>query len=51
MLLTNFSFIWVLQISIWYLTFLMNIYLGILVFQLGIFVNVKTLHVLIHVAF
>ena len=26
-----------------YSTFLINIYLGILVFQLGIFVNVKTL--------
>ena len=40
MLPTPFSFIWVLQMLIGYLTFLINIYLGILVFQLGIFVNI-----------
>ena len=40
---TPFSFIRVLQMLIGYSTFLINIYLGILVFQLGIFVNVKTL--------
>ena len=43
MLSTPFSFIWVLQMLIGYSTFLINIYLGILVFQLRIFVNVKTL--------
>ena len=43
MLLTHFSFIWVLQMLIGYSTFLINIYRGILIFQLGIFVNVKTL--------
>ena len=43
MLSTPFSFIWVMQMLIGYSTFLINIYLGILVFQLDIFVNVKTL--------
>ena len=42
MLPTTFSFIWVLQMLIGYSTFLINIYLGILVFQLSIFVNIKT---------
>ena len=41
MLLTPFPFIWVLQMFIGYSTFLINIYFGSLVFQLGIFVNVK----------
>ena len=43
MLPTPFSFIWVLQMLMGYSTFLILFYLGILVFQLGIFVNVKTL--------
>ena len=43
MLPTPFSFIWILQMLIGYSTFLKNIYLGVLVFQLGIFVNVKNL--------
>ena len=39
-----FSFIWVLQMLIGYSTFLINIFFGsILVFQLGIFVNVNIL--------
>ena len=42
MLLIHFSFISVLQMLIEYSAFLINIYLGILVFHLGIFVNVKT---------
>ena len=36
MLPTLFSFIWVLQMLIGYSRFLINIYLGILVFRLGI---------------
>ena len=43
MLPTPFSFMWVLQMLIGYSTFLINIFWGIIVFQLGIFVNVKTL--------
>ena len=43
MLPTPFSFIWILQMLIGYSTFLKNIYLGVLVFQLGIFVNDKNL--------
>ena len=43
MLLTPFSFIWVLQMLKGYSKFLINIYLGIFVIQLGIFVKVKTL--------
>ena len=39
MLLTPLSFIRVLQMLIGYSKFLINIYLGIFVFQLGIFVN------------
>ena len=39
MLPTPFSFIWALKMLIGYSIFLINIYLGILVFQLGIFVN------------
>ena len=42
MLPTPFSFIWVLQMLVGYSTFLRNLYLGSLVFQLGILVNVKT---------
>ena len=38
-----YSFLWVLQMLIGYSTLLMNIYLGIVVFQLGVFVNVNTL--------
>ena len=42
MLLTPFSFIWIFQILIGYSKFLRNTYLHILLFQLGIFVDVKT---------
>ena len=42
MLPSPFSFIWVLQMQIGNSTFQINIYLSIFVFQLGIFVNVKT---------
>ena len=42
MLPSPFSFIWVLQLLIGYTTILINIFGGILVFQLGVFVIVKT---------
>ena len=43
MLPTPFSFIWVLQMLMGYSIFLILFYLSVLVFQLGIFANVKTL--------
>ena len=46
MLPTPFSFIWVFQILIGYSKFTKTEYLRILGFQLGIFVNVKTFHMI-----
>ena len=44
MLLTPFSFTWVFQVLIGYSKFLRNAHLRILLFQLGIFIDVKTFH-------